>query len=290
MKKSTIFFTLVCMCVSINAQTVKTFECDLFSLDYPSSFKPVPIQNAPHMVLKLESSNYILSASHWDKRFANNTSIWDDDIYELYKQNPIGDGTLISINKESIQTKGGARRCIKLKTNMHRQAQGTDVYLKMVSYLMLQEGNLFVFNVMSEGKYSKDSPTVYPDLIMKGLRFKKSSIDKSTDLESYMIEIVKKLNAQCPIKVDNCTTHQMVILSGKTIMIKSLVEDSCNRLVDYDEFKRKMCENFSVSLDKVFIQYLNDNGYSVVYMIYNENDRLKKKITISGRDILNFYK
>ena len=287
MKKSIIFFTLVCMCVSINAQT---FECDLFSLDYPSSFNPVPIQNAPHMVLKLESSNYILSASHWDKRFANNTSIWDDDIYELYKQNPIGDGTLISINKESIQTKGGARRCIKLKTNMHRQAQGTDVYLKMVSYLMLQEGNLFVFNVMSEGKYSKDSPTVYPDLIMKGLRFKKSSIDKSTDLESYMIEIVKKLNAQCPLKVDNCTTHQMVILSGKTIIIKSLVEDSCNRLVDYDEFKRKMCENFSVSLDKVFIQYLNDNGYSVVYMIYNENDRLKKKITISGRDILNFYK
>lgn len=290
MKKSILFILFVCLSDMLNAQTMKTFDCGLFSLDYPSSFKSVPIQNAPHMVLKLESDNYILSASYWDKGLDKSISIWDDKIYELYKQNPVGDGTLISITKESIQTKGGARRCLKLKTNMHRQVQGANVYLKMVSYLMLQDGYLYTFAFVSEGKYTKDSPTTYPDRIMKGLRIKKSSQVNSADFESYLIEVIKKLNAQCPMKVDACTTHLLVLLSGKTIMIKTLIEDSCDNLVDYEEFKRKMCGNFSASLDKAFVQYLNDNNYSLVYMIYNENDRLKKKITISGSDILNFYR
>ena len=134
MKKYTLYFFLVFMCNFINAQSVKTFDCGLFSFEYPTSFKSIPIQSAPHMVLKLESANYIFSASYWDKGLAPDVSICDDEIYYHYKQNPFDDGTLVGITKESIQTKGGARRCIKLKTNMHRQAQGTDVYLKMVSY------------------------------------------------------------------------------------------------------------------------------------------------------------
>ena len=163
------------MCNSINAQSVKTFDCGLFSFDYPTSFKSIPIQNAPHMVLKLESANYIFSASYWDKGLAPDVSIWDDEIYELYKQIPVGDGTLISITKESIQTKGGVRRCLKLKSNMHRSVQGKDVYLKNVTYLMLQDGYLYVFAFVSEGKYTKDSPTAYPDKIMKGFRLKNHS-------------------------------------------------------------------------------------------------------------------
>ena len=53
----------------IFGQTYKYFDCGLFSFDYPSVFKTTPIQNAPHMVLKLESDNYIFSASYWDKGF-----------------------------------------------------------------------------------------------------------------------------------------------------------------------------------------------------------------------------
>lgn len=290
MKRLILYSVLVCICNLITAQPVKTFDCGLFSFDYPTPFKPIPIQNAPHMVLKLESDNYTFSASYWDKGLAPDVSIWDDDIYRLYKQNPVGDGTLIRISKESIQTKGGVKRCLKLKTNLHRRVKGKDVYLKMVSYLMLQNGYLFTFVFVSEGKYTKDSPTTYPDKIMKGLRLKQISQVKTSDFESNMIEVIKKLNAQCPMKVDNCTTHLLVLLSGKTIMIKTLIEDSCNSLVDYNEFKKKMCENFSASLDKAFVQYLDENEYSLVYMIYNENDRLKKKVTITGRNILDHYK
>ena len=154
---------------------------------------------------------------------------------------------------------------------------------------MIQDGYLFTFAFVSEGKYTKDSSTAYPDKIMKGLRLKKSIQANTTDFESYLIEVVKKLNAQCPMKVDRCTTHQQVLLSGKTIMIKTLIEDSCNSMVDYDEFKKKMCENFSLSLDKAFVKYLDKNGYSLVYMIYNENDRLKKKVTITCHNILGCY-
>ena len=290
MKKYTLYFFLVFMCNYINAQSVKTFDCGLFSFEYPTSFKSIPIQSAPHMVLKLESANYIFSASYWDKGLAPDVSIWDDEIYYHYKQNPFDDGTLVGITKESIQTKGGVKRCLKLKSNMYRRVQGKDVNLKMVTYLMLQNGYLFVFAFVSEGKYTKDSQTAYPDKIMKGLRLKKPSQVNTTDFDSYLIEVVKKLNAQCPIKVDRCTTNQLVLLSGKTIMIKTLIEDSCNSLVDYDEFKKKMCENFSLSLDKAFVRYLDKNGYSLVYMIYNENDRFKKKVTITGRNILDYYK
>jgi len=97
------------------------------------------------------------------------------------------------------------------------------------------------------------------------------------------------LNSQCPMQIDQCTTHMNVVLAGKTLMIKTMIDDSCENLVDYDEFKKKMCENFSVALEKPFVQYLDRNGYTMTYMIYNEYDRFKKKITISGREILNYY-
>ena len=270
-------------------QASKTFDCGLFSFDYPTSFKPASIQNAPHMVLKLESDSYVFTASYWDKGFDDNVSIWDDEIYELYKQIPINDGTLVSITKETIQIKGGVmRRCLKLKTNTYRYAQGYDIYMKITTYLMINNGYLFVFTFTSQGKYTKDSKTVYPDKMMKGLKFKTSQ-NKVSNFDNYLLSVVKTLNSQCPIQVDECTTHLSVLLSGKTVMIKTIIDDSCESLVDYDEFKSKMCENFSVALEKPFVQYLDKNGYSMMYMIYNEYDRLKKKVTISGHDILNYY-
>lgn len=270
-------------------QTSKTFDCGLFFFDYPSNFKPIPIQNAPHMVLKLESDSYIFTASYWDKGFDDNVSIWDDEIFDLYKQNPIGEGTLVGITRETIQTKGGAmRRCLKLKTNIYRYAQGFDINMKITTYLMIYNGYLFVFTFTSQGKYTKDSKTVYPDKIMKGLRFK-SLKGNLSNFNDYLLSVVKTLNSQCPMQVDECTTHMSVLLSGKTVMIKTIIDDSCEFLVDYDEFKSKMCENFSVALEKSFVQYLDRNGYTMMYMIYNEYDRLKKKVTISGHDILNYY-
>ena len=273
----TTFFSLL----MVFGQTSKTFDCGLFSFDYPSSFKPIPIQNAPHMVLKLESDSYIFTASYWDKGFDGNVSIWDDEIYDFYKQNPIGEGTLVHITKETVQTKGGAMcRCLKLKTNIYRYAQGFDIYMKITTYLMIHNEYLFVFTFTSQGKYTKDSKTVYPDKIMKGLKFKTSQ-NKFSNFDDYLLSVVKTLNSQCPVQVDECTTHLQVLLSGKTLMLKTLIDDACGGLVDYNEFKRNMCRNFSVALEKSFVQNLKKNGYSFVYMIYDENDRLKKKISMN---------
>ena len=153
---------------------------------------------------------------------------------------------------------------------------------------MINGGYLFTFAFMSEGKYTKDSPTSYPDKVMKGLKFKELKKNTS-DFDNYLIEVVKKMNKQCPMEVDACTTYKQVLLSGNSIMIKTLIPDECNMFVDYNEFKNKMCENFRISLEKGFVQYLEKKGYSVVYMIYNENDRLKNKVTITGSDILRYY-
>lgn len=153
--------------------------------------------------------------------------------------------------------------------------------------MMLHKGKLFIIGFTAPGKYTKASSTSYPEKIMKGFMFK--SADREVDFDKYLIEVVKKLNAQCPMQIDPCTTYLQVLLSGSTVMIKTLVEDACDTLVDFDEFKNKMCENFSVALDKSFVQYLDRNGYSVMYLIYNENDRLKKKVNITARDILSFY-
>lgn len=80
-----------------------------------------------------------------------------------------------------------------------------------------------------------------------------------------------------------------VVIAGKTLMIKTKIDDSCENIVDCEEFKRKMCENFSVAFEKPFVQYLDRNGYTMMYMIYNEYERLKKKVIISRHDILKYY-
>lgn len=56
------------------------------------------------MVLKLESDKYFFSASYWDKGLSEDMSIWDDEIFNLYKENAIGNGDLIDITRETIQT------------------------------------------------------------------------------------------------------------------------------------------------------------------------------------------
>lgn len=285
------FITIYIFIVSslpINGQSKKTFEDELFTFDYPVSFKPDAIKNAPGMKLKLLSDSYGLSISYVETGWDENISIWDDRISDRIYKNYSGNGHIVSTAKVTIQTKGGACRCLKLMTNTQKQKQGVTYNLRNLSYLMLHKGKLFIVGFISDGKYTKNSSTEYPEKIMRGFQFKgKEKTEK--DFDKYLLDTTKQLNSQCPIRIDQCTTHMSVLLSGKTVMIKTIIDDSCKGLVDYDEFKSKMCENYSVALDKPFVQYLDKNGYTMMYMIYNEYDKLKKKVTISGNDILKYY-
>ena len=272
----------------IYGQGNKTFEDELFTFNYPATFKPDQIKNSPGMKLKLISESYGLSVSYVDTGWDESVSVWDDRISERLYNNYSGNHQIVSTSKETIKIKGGERRCLKLMTNSQKFKQGVTYNLRHLSYMMLYKGKLFIVGFISNGKYTKTSSTAYPEKILKGFQFNGRE-KQEVDFDKYLLNLTKQLNSQCPMRIDQCTTHMNVVLAGKTLMIKTMIDDSCENLVDYDEFKKKMCENFSVALEKPFVQYLDRNGYTMTYMIYNEYDRLKKKITISGREILNYY-
>ena len=158
------------------SETDVIYDCGLFSFTYPSTFKTIPIQNAPHMILKLESDDYIFSVSYWDYGISSDVSIWNDTIFERYQQMPIENGYLVDIDKVGVQTKDGFIKSLKLKSNIHQYLSDTISNLKVLSYIMIHEGYLFVFSFESEGQFPTPIPdaypTTYPDMIMKGLKLK----------------------------------------------------------------------------------------------------------------------
>ncbi len=272
----------------VNAQSYNTYEDEYILFNYPSSFKPNPIKNSSGMKIKLISDTYGLSISYIDVNCSESTSIWDDRFSEALFNNYSRNGYIVRKEKVTIHTLDGTHQSLKLMTNSQKIKQGVTFNLRNLTYMFLNHGKLFIIGFISDGKYTRNSSTEYPERILTGIQLKeKNNIEEH--FYNYLLETTKQLNSQCPIRVDNCTTHLSVLLTGKSIMIKTVVYDSCENLVDYNDFKSRMCENFSVSLEKSFVEYLDNNGYSMTFMIYNEHDRLKKKVTISGFDILKYY-
>ena len=289
-----VFFFIIITLVSvtaINCQSNQTFDCDLLSFEYPSSFKNIPIQQASHMVLKLESKDYFFSISYWDKGYGDEVNAWNDEVYSMYNSFPVDNGSLESVTKETISTRGGDIKCLKLKSNTSKTVQGRDLRIENVSYIVIENGYLYVFTFMSNGAYSRSNSKTYPDNIMEGLKLKHPTQKNEIidDLDDHLLEVVKSLNAQCPVKADECTTFENVILSGKTITIKTVIPDECEPFIDIELFKNRMCSNFSKALDRRFFEYLKEKQYSVVYMVYNEYNEYKNRVSISPQDVLYYY-
>lgn len=283
--------TLLSLFFCASAQSNRTFECDLLSFEYPNAFKQIPIQNAPHMLLKLESSDYFFSISHWKEDLPDFVDVWDDEVFGNYSELANSFGKVVSTTKESLQIKNGSVHCMKVLSNSDRAAQGTTVKLRMLSYILIYKGDIYLFSFLSQGNYSKASKTTYPQNMMKGLKFK-SSISSGfddSDFKDYVIDIVKSFNAQMPIEADECTTYLQAILSGRTVIIKTRIYSFCKDFVDYDEFKNKLSKNYSVALEKPFVDFLDKYGYSILYMIYDESDNLTNKVSITAKDILYYY-
>jgi len=272
--------------------TYKSFDCELLSFEYPSSFRNVPIQQAPHMVLKLESKDYFFSISYWDNEYPDEMTAWDNLIYSLAQNYKIDNGVLVSITKDKLVTKGGDVKCLKLKFNIQERVQGYDFKMKNLMYIVVNQGYLFMFSFMSEGQYAQSDPTTYYDNIMKGLKLKHitHTENKKDDFHDTLLKYVKTLNAQCPIESDECTVFENVILVGNSITIKTVIPDECEPFIDLELFKYTMCSNFSKALDQQFFEYLKKEKYNVVYMIYNEYNEYKNRVTISAQDVLYYYK
>ncbi|MGN0231760.1 MAG: hypothetical protein ACI4A8_06075 [Muribaculaceae bacterium] len=283
-----VFLSLICVFNYVNAQSSKTFDCGLFSLEYPICYNFSPIKNAPHMVLKLESKNSYLSVSYWDKGFEPGTDIWDDVFVDMYNDLPVENGERLSVTRETLHTKGGKVKCIKIMSNMRQKVHNQAANFKMLSYIIINNEYLFVFNFCDIGQYKPGEKTTKCDNLMKGLRFKSVSLPQ-VDFKSDLLETVKILNAQCPIQADECTIFKQVMLVGETIMINTFIPTECYEFVDFDGFKLTLTQNLSSALEKSFVIYLKKEGYVFTYMVYDENQRYKKRITITADDILAYY-
>ena len=61
-------------------------------------------QNAPHMILNIESNNSILTISRWEYDIDESIDVWNDDIYNRYRNGLPGTSCVLS-EKVVLQTK-----------------------------------------------------------------------------------------------------------------------------------------------------------------------------------------
>lgn len=243
MKKLFTLILLIFVYSGLLAQ--KTFDSGLLSFTYPSYFKNSPINNAPHMMLKLESDKYFFSISSWDYGIDESVDAWDDSIYKSYKGFSPGESKFISIEKALLYTKTGEEHCLKIKTNSCKN----EVKLRTLFYLIIKNGYLFTFAFLSDGQYTVKTPTTYTDNIMKGLAFKNMRKDKISTtppqeikdkLKDIYMSFCKELNSQTPLYVDEITTLNSAVFIDWTMMFTYKVAIDAN---DFAETELKLMMN-----------------------------------------------
>ena len=127
---------------------------------YPSKFHKSKIQNASHMLLKLECDKTTLALSYWDYDLDSSYTIWDEDIVQFAKDNIRKTGTsLVSINKRFVNTSSGKKKCLVSIVN------SIEYSIHMVTYQFLHNGNLYQIVISNSGMYRKGMLSVYDDYI-----------------------------------------------------------------------------------------------------------------------------
>ena len=274
--------------LTVLAQSTKTFDCAGFSFEYPEAFSIMKTQDSSPFVLKMQSKYYELLVSYAKSGWPPNKNIWEDDVRERFISNYSGQGKIVSITKELIQIKDEKVRCLKIKINDCKKIDDSDFHLKSVSYMFLNNSNLCMFTFGSQGEYSKGSPTTYPDIIMKGLRFKKvgTAEDDVSTLKRMILELI---NETYPTRVNDCLTILQVSFTENEIIYKVQMDDNCEGCVDFNVFKEEMINYFRIVSGKTFFQSLEEEGISIVYLIYDINEHLRKTITVYPKEILTYY-
>lgn len=112
---------------------------------------------------------------------------------------------------------------------------------------------------------------------------------EDNQIREWFEQSAKQMNAQCPIRADEITTFQQVLLCGKTMMIKTQIPNEYVDEIDFGVFQRMKCENYSKLLDKKFVEFIRDSDYAIQYVIFDELGRAITKVDILGEDILEYY-
>lgn len=275
-----------------NAQSMKKADNGLFSFTYPARFKNAPIINAPHALFKIEDKEYQIIASAWDKGYEPGTDICSDYFYNIVGNMPIPNGKVLCVNRKLLQTEGGKVKCLRAVSELNqRLSTSGEIYrTTMISYLFIKDKYLCTFTFLPLSNFhSKD--TLVCDKLMTGLEVKSSNYQMETEdeFENGIIEQINIINKQLPIKVDECTTYTNLLLVGKTIIVKGVINNSCEGLIDFELFKERMILNYTRMLPLSFFKHIEKYGYTMCYQIYNENQLLLRLIEISPREIIGQY-
>lgn len=165
MKRTIICITLCICALMACAQNTKTYYGKEFTMVYPTIYTVGKIQNAPHMLLKLISDKALCSISKWNNGYDESITAWD--LYE-YAESFSNPGTnTVKISKGTLKLKNGQFKCIRIYANS-LDSSGS----KILTYVLVYKGNLFVCSYLSFGKYNKNSTSTNEDKIWTGLYLK----------------------------------------------------------------------------------------------------------------------
>jgi hypothetical protein len=175
--KKVMFILLAIFAVQTTVcQNTKTFVSQRghFSFSYPSYLKSEKINNAPHMLLKLNSENYSLTLGLWEEYdFDQITSIWDDDVVNAFLETD----SYISKSKNDIlcqkkylTTQSGKLKFLKSIYNQTVSNGTESIRMKNIMYRIIHKGKYLQFSFFVFEFQSYWNKSNFTDTIMEGLK------------------------------------------------------------------------------------------------------------------------
>lgn len=177
--KRILILAVSCLLVNLSfaqISTSKVYKSDFghFSFEYPSYLEQQKINNAPHMLLKLDSKNYSLTLALWEYDFERSITIWDEDIVSnfLHADKSMTNSQVEkSCEKIYLTLANNTKvKCLKSEIKTTNTHQGQTIKYKQITYRLLHNGDYlqFVFFVFDYHNYWSKSQ--FSDEIMKGLK------------------------------------------------------------------------------------------------------------------------
>ena len=145
---------------------------------------------------------------------------------------------------------------------------------------MINNGNLFSFTFLSEGKYTPQSSTEYADKIMQGLKFKSQNNilpDISTaeeELKKIYMDFCQQLNKQMPMYIDELTTLNSVVFINWEIIYNYNVN------LNFDDFSKD-------KIDTMLSEMKNKNKRNLKYLYERGTHHFKKEEFIELMKLLD---
>lgn len=171
----TLIISIVFAVISISAypqSSKRYYSVDPdFILTYPKEYVEMPIENAPHALLKLGSNNAMFILSYWNYGIDPDIDAWNDELYNgnKMKYERLLGNNLVLISRIILRIEGRDIRALRIIYN-------EDVYVEQLKRSITKynvitqffhKGNLYQGFYSNLGKYTVSSP-IGTD-ILKGL-------------------------------------------------------------------------------------------------------------------------